>query len=263
MGNTVLLKDLMNTRFIINSLSGRFLSVLKRAHNEGLELDLRECRFGPECASIMRSWYDKVDFKNTEDENADYILKANMEAARYEYEQYELLDIKKGITLGEVMELIKTLPTGAKYNVKINLTDIVCKAAIAMIIMARPDITYDIRGCASDIFDFVRDSWIASAEHHESYYELIAPHIVRRDCNNEFYGSDDSGWIRESSFIRSRRVLPVEFGNSQIIKLGSGTLEEWKGVAERCLEVFESRVKKQRIKGKTVKNFLKVREVSV
>ena len=129
--------------------------------------------------------------------------------------------------------------------------------------MTRPDIVFDITSCAADIFEFVRDLWISSSEHHDVYQELIAPNITTRVCDeNGKYGNPDYGFMNEHDFIRMRKVLPIEFGNTQIIKLDANqqVSEEWRAVVEKCLNVFDTATKTKRVAGKTVKDFLTFRE---
>jgi hypothetical protein len=105
--------------------------------------------------------------------------------------------------------------------------------------------------------------WLSSAEHHDEYWELIAPNTTLRTANeNGLYGDRSYGFMKEYDFIRSRMVLPLEFGNSQIIKLdeGQAVSDEWISVVEKCVGFFDTAKQSRRIPGKTVKDFLTFRE---
>ena len=253
----------MGTRYIIQSLTKRFTECLEMCKVNGYTVDLNGCRLSPDCASIMYGYYESVDFCNSENEDLDKILKSNCEAARQVLEEYPTLDITGVKDLDKVIELAQTLPNGAKYKPMLKLSDIKSKASLVLLIMMRPDIEFDIRECAADVFSFVREIWISSATAHDTYQELIAPNITTREkTSNGTFGSNSYGFFKEYHFIRCRQVLPIEFGNSQIIKLGDkeGPDEEWLGVINKCIDILEVPKETKRIAGKTVKDFLTFRE---
>jgi hypothetical protein len=259
----VLLRELMNTRYMIQSLTQRFENCLEQCKRNGDTVDLSGCRLGPECANKMRAYYATLDFCNTEDEYLDAMLKNNCEAARQILDSYEVLNLEKVNSLDTFFDLVKTIPQNAKLEPKISFTNVRSKVTLIMLIMARPDIEFDIRKCAADIFDFVREFWISSSEHHEQYSELVAPDITTRAVNEKgLYGDMSYGFTDEYKFIRQRKVLPIEFGNSQIIVLDKNqqVSEEWRGTVEKCLNMFKTSKKQNRIPGKTVKDFLTFRE---
>lgn len=259
----VLLRELMGTRYMIQSLTQRFTNCLEKCRQEGNAVDLNGCRFGPDCASIMYRYYPILDFCNSEDEYLDSILKGNCEAARQQPVDYEEIDLTRANDLNVFMSLVGTIPNGARLCPKVSLSSICSKATLVMLIMARPDVEFDIRSCAADIFEFVRDLWLTSAEHHDEYWELITPNTTVRAVNGDgLYGDRSYGFMKERDFIRARTVLPIDFGNSQIIKLDEGqrVSDEWIGVVEKCVNVFDTAKTSRRIPGKTVKDFLTFRE---
>lgn len=258
----VLLTDLMHTRYIINSLSGAFRATMEQCVSNGDIVDLAGCRFGPECAWILRSYHDKLDMQNSEDASLDALLKHNRQISTSAVQDYEILTIKGTQTLDTYLNLAKQLPEGSRYTVRINLSSVLDRATVILLIMTRPDIEFDIRQCASDVFDFVRDLWLINAKPHEAYYELLPPNtVLRQRSDNGQFGDDSYGWYREDTFIHSRIVLPREFGNSQIIKLGSGSPdEEWYPTVEKCLNVFQAVSRSVRTPGKVLRNYLTFRE---
>lgn len=266
MNNVILLKEAMGTKYIINSLSGLFNTICNKCEQESDTLDLADCKFGPECAHILTNYYGKVNIINSKDSDLDYILKNNAEVVGQVTSEYEKfpMPIDSDITIDWILSQMQSLPRNAKYTVRIALYSIKQKAAIVLLIMARPDIEFDIRQCASEIFDFVRETWIASAESHNKYYELIVPNTISREYimvnDARMFGAIDYGYKPEKEFIGDRKVLPFEFGNSQLTGFeGNKPSEEWLPVLKKCLKVFETEGSIKRVAGCTTKNFLNFR----
>lgn len=263
MGQVVKLSDLMGTRFIINSLTQRFTNCMKSAEENGYTVDMCGCRFGPDCTSIMYNYYKTVDFCNSEDEYLDSVIKNNCTTARQQLEEYPKLDLKSVGSIKTFFDLVDSLDKDAKICPEVDLTSVQSKAILVMLIMARPDIEWDIRSCAADIFSFVRDLWISNAGHHTKYWELIAPNItMREEQESGLYGDRNYGFFKEREFIRLRQVLPVEFGTTNIIVLDEKTVvgDEWLDVVDKCINMFSIAEQSKRLPGKTVKDFLTFRE---
>lgn len=259
----VKLSELMGTRYIINTLRLQFSNAIETAIANGSTVDLSGCRFGPDCASDLRKYYDKVDFINTEDSMLNAMLQNNCSASRQVLPDYTELDLTKVDGLNTYLTLVNTIPENAQIVPKLALSDIKARATLILLIMSRPDVDFDINHCATDIFDFVRDMWIIKAQHHESYYELVAPNICVRNQNAEgLYGHDSYGFMPERSFVTMKQVLPTEFGNAQIIKLDASqkVSDEWYGVVDKAISCLEKEKEKVRMHGKTVKDFLTFKE---
>ena len=260
----IMLYEEMNTRYIINCLAGRFVNIMEK-YEPGTVFDLAECRFGPICANRLRMYYNKHIFINTEDERLNRMLKNNNEASREEIPSYEVLEFRNCTNINHYMNLVETLEENGKYEVQVDFSDICNIATVVLLIMTRPDIDFDIRGCASSIFDFVRDMWVSSAEHHDEYYELKLPNVVSMHSVDNKYGDEFTGYTDEYSYIHHRPVLPKEFGNSQIIKLSKtvGVSDEWKPTVEKCIGIFKSKAAQLEKKpGRVLLNYLQFREES-
>jgi hypothetical protein len=265
MAETIMLKVRMGTRFMINSLNLRLTRILEECKENGNTLDLNGCRFGPTCATLLSRYYSTVDLCNSESVYLDGILKNNCLAARATYDEYESLDLRNASELNTYLRLAEELPAGACYKPDMALSDPWSRATLILLIMTRPDIEFDIRSCGADVFEFVRDAWLSSAEHHEMYYERVGVDItVRQVTSDGLYGDEYSGFKNERDFIHERKVLPYEFGNSQIIKLSKDdrVSDEWLPVVQKCLDLFQHTAEAQRVPGKTVKDFLTFREVN-
>lgn len=259
----VLLSDKMETKYIINALSGRFRRCLEEAENSSIEYDLAGCRFGPECSELLKDYYATVNFCNTEDAYLDELLKNNIAYKREKIEEYEVLTIRGTSSLDDYFDMAQNLPTGARFKVDCSLTSIMDRSTLVLLIMTRPDLDLDIRQCSHDVFSYVRDSWLSVWEHHDKYYELMPPNVVitEKQPNSEYYGRPSYGYQKEETFVRNRLVLPYEFGNSQIIKLDQSirVSEEWRLTVEKCIDVFET-ASISRKPGKVIRNILTFRE---
>lgn len=260
---TMLLCEKMGTKFIINALSMRFRRCLDEAATSGVEYDLAGCRFGPECADLLKDYYDRVNFCNTEDSYLDGLLKNNMDYKRNPPEEYELLTIRNMRSLDDYFDLAENLPQGGQFKVDCSLTSIADRSILVLLIMTRPDLELDIRQCSHDVFTYVRDSWLSVAEHHDKYYELIPPDVlvVEKQPDSDYYGRPSYGLQREQAFIRNRLVLPYEFGNSQIITLDQSikVSQEWRLTVEKCIDAFEMANMSHK-PGKVLRNILTFRE---
>lgn len=261
----VKLCDVIGTKYMINAINGLFRNTMDKLVGMDDVLDLADCRFGPKCEAILREYYSKIQMCNTEDEVLDKMLKNNCGPASEKVEDYEILDLSNTKSIDTALTLINSLPSSAKYTVNVNLSAPLDKITTILLIMARSDIEFDISRCATDIFDFVRESWLSSAKSHDSYYELNAPHVqlVKRNKDGKF-GDDSYGYMSEDIFIRRRIVVPAEFGNSQIIVLDENIEvdEEWMPVVEKCMNTVDMlTASENRVPGKTLKNYLTFREV--
>lgn len=259
---TLLLSEVMGTKYIINALDKLFRDTLTKYKGSDVVLDLAHCRLGPDCSIIMREFYDSVQFCNSEDPKLDALLKNNNLYYTEQIEEWETLTVRGVESLDFYFDLARTLPTGGQYKIDCSLDQAMDKAIVVLLIMTRPDINFDIRQCCADIFDFVRDAWLSSNGTHEKYQELKAPNIIIRDVDeNKNVDLGFEGSIKEEYFVRQRICLPIEFGSAQIIKLDSdeGVDDEWYGVADKCISIFESS-EVVSMPGKVLRNLLTFRE---
>lgn len=254
--------EALGTRYIINALTGAQIAFLDGKVGSGDVIDLAGCKMGPDSVMALSRYYDSIDFQNSEDGYLDYILKSNCTRAREPIVEYDEIDLTGVKDIDRYMELVQTLPTGVKYKPVVSLSKLLDKVTLILLIMSRPDIEFDIRHCASDIYDYVRDSWLLSAETHERYYELIPPDTVIRERNEDgMFGCGWYGFQREISFVRNRIVLPWEFGNTAIIQLDKNqtVASEWRPTVEKCLDAFDQPYVGRK-PGKVLRNLLTFRE---
>lgn len=239
---TVLLHELMGTHYIIEAFSNRLSNILDDIEKNGDILDLADCKLGTSCRRLIDSKYGKIQMCNSTDAYLNSILQHNTQRA-YDnagaIEKYQDLVISGTKDLSTFEELYQTLEQNGKYFVKTDgLKDMV---TLILLIMRRPDIDFDLRECSVPVFNYVREAWLQSPMHHDSYYELIRPDIVKVTINeNEKYGNPDQGYYDERSYINYRNVLPYDFGNIDLLAgdENGNISEEWEPVLRKCCEVF-------------------------
>ena len=259
--STVMLHEKLGTKYPIDTIDLLVSRTLRECADNGNVVDLAYCRFGPKCAQLLNEFYGKVKFINSELPEWDIILQNNMEAATAVYEEYKPLKLLLTDDMKELILWIKSLPAD-KYKPEVDLTNIRHRAILTLLIMARPDIEFDIRRTAADIFNFVRDAWVNSAKEHSSYWILRAPDIeLLREANGVFKDSIGTVYDRDT-LLRDYKVLPAEFGNSQIITFTNPIEEEWMPVLNKCVHILTAHTaaKQNKAKGKTVRNFVAVRK---
>lgn len=259
--STVMLYEKLGTRYPIDTIDLLLSRTLRECVDNGDVVDLAQCRFGPKCAQVLNEFYDKLQFINTELPEWDIILQNNMEATTTVYEEYEPIKLLVTDDIPALINWIKTVPVG-KYRPEINLTDIRYRAVLTLLIMARPDIEFDIRRTATDIFDFVRDAWVNSAKEHDTYWILRAPDIELLKLQNGVFTDSIGMTYNRDILMRDYKVLPAEFGNAQIITFTSKVSDEWMPVLDKCIRILttSNSKKKGRVRGKVVRNFVAVRK---
>ena len=260
MSDTIVLREVMGTCYIINALLDDFYKVIQMCKDNNLKCDVSLCRFGPDTAYAMSTEYKNVEFINSEEPELNKILINNTEFVKAVYEDYPMLAIPSDVKLDWVVNQIENLPTG-QYEPDIAINNIYQRAALCLLIMARPDIEFDIRKYSTDIFTFIRGAWLRDPQHHDSYYELMAPDIFRQDVSEDgLYGSMTGRNMEERDYVGSHMVIPFEFGNSQIVKLGVAPSKEWTPVVTKCVNFLNERATvQQRKRGRTCKNHLTFR----
>lgn len=258
---TIMLYEKLGTRYPIDTINLRLTRTLQECVVNGDVVDLAQCRFGPKCAQVLNEFYDKLKFVNTELPEWDIILQNNMEAATVVYDEYEPLKLFITDDIPALINWIKSVPVG-KYRPEVNLTDIRYRAVLTLLIMARPDIELDIRRTATDIFDFVRDAWVNSSKPHDAYWILRAPDIELLNLTNGVFVDSIGVTYDRDVLMRDYKVLPAEFGNSQIITFASKVSDEWTPLLDKCVSILtaQSNTRKGKVRGKVVSNFVAVRK---
>lgn len=198
----VLLSEAIGTKYIINKINKRLKNTLNTLIGE--EVDLAGCRFGPECADIIRDYYDKIAFRNTESKELDEALIYNRNLILNPEEEWETLDFDKAVSKDNWDKDILAIPTG-KYLIKVDRTDIIQECLLILMIMARPDISYDLSDCMADIMQIVSSRVNINDFEEDDIYIVKTPYL---------YLAKKSDITRQTSC-----VIPACFGRDQLIGL--------------------------------------------
>lgn len=248
-------KDELGTKYIINTIEGRFRELLENASKRGEVVDLAECKFGPICSAHLRNYYNKCTIINTADEELNNLLKSNTISASTTFERFNKFVFPTKVNFESYVDTLKGLKSGDKFTVPI-LSTMQQKAFITLLILMRPDIELDIDDCSMSIYEFVANEWKPAREEHTRYLQFLSPGLVTitKDPNGLF-GNKTFGYLSESLYIDKYNVLPAEFGTEQLYKGGHPT-GEWSRVVDKCLRILLVKKKKE----KTLADFLEFRE---
>lgn len=176
----VLLSEVIGTKYIINKINKRLRLTLDSLVDKDDDVDLAGCKFGPECAVILSKYYDRINFRNTEDKELDDMLQYNRNLILHPEEEWQELDFDKVVRKETWFEDIPKIPTG-KYLIKINTADIVQECLLILMIMARPDIEYDLSNCMADIMGFVSKRIDLDDFKDDKFYITKSPYVILVD----------------------------------------------------------------------------------
>lgn len=258
--STVLLHELMGTKYIIYHLNGVLQETLNKCVINHDTVDLAYCRFAPLCAQMLTQYYDKLDIINTEKPDWNAILENNINATRNKPNDLNPLDIDKNMSLQDALVWIQNIPAG-EYTPTCSLTNIRQRAILILLIMARPDITFDLRNYISDIYDFVHDAWANNAKPHDSYWLIQPPDLEAISRNGDVYVDTVGHTYTLDVLMRAFKILPTDFGNTQIINFKTPVDSEWTDVINKCCHLLASvdTSGKKKKRGKTVMNYVTLR----
>ena len=203
---SVLLKDLMGTKYIINTLDYRLQPILEQLKDCSDDVDLCYCRFGPKCASMIEKYYGKINFINTEDSELNQLLQKNREIATTEKEEYPELRISD-LVVEDYFQAIKDVPAG-KYKIVLNVLYPIERHIARLLLMQRPDIEFD---CADTTVthDVLKD--VATMVHRDEYYhydkiiEVSYSQILIKDINEANFNTPNVFY------------LPYSFGTEVLV----------------------------------------------
>lgn len=174
----VLLREVIGTRYIINKINKRLRLTLDTLVEQ--EVDLNGCRFGPDCVSILEKYYDKIIFRNTEDPALDKLLQDNRHHILNPDEEWPTLDFAQVVKKETWYEDIPKVPKG-KYLIKIDTGDVVQECLLILMIMARPDIEYDLSNCMADIMGMVSKRVNIDDFDEDKVYITKSPYVILVD----------------------------------------------------------------------------------
>lgn len=263
--NVINLVSECGTKYMIPAISNRIINVMQTAYDTNAIIDLAGAKFNPAVIdSIESNWlFSKLTFINSTDPEADAILKNNLEVRTRVYDEYPELQLSSFESIDSVIDFIQEhrQTTGEQYKLTAQQFCNYEYAVASLLIMALPNIEFDIRKCVMQIFDFVREQWCISGKHHESYLEVIQPNIRTVNQENGLYDGLSEDW-----FINRRIVLPRDFGTKELISFTGnvGVDEEWSSVAEKIYNTFDDATKteedNEEIRSVPLMNYLTLRK---
>lgn len=229
----------LGTRYIIESLENKFRRILADAAANHDIVDLGKARLSPTNAAHLRSYYDKIDFINSEDENLDKLLKDNIRNARSEWVEYNKYDIPQSPTFSDYLSAVKSIEKNSKMMIEVRPDSERQLAFVTMLILKRPDLDIDLSKCASKIYDFVYMEWLTKRKEHNSYLEFVNNSITERKVVNGKVDVAGGKSIDVRQYILSHKVLPSDFGTKDLVVIENGKAKgEWGGVVLKCISTL-------------------------
>lgn len=200
---TKLLREEVGTRYLINSLRYLLIDKLQEyiKSGEDITVDLAGVKFGPDSARELVMYYDKLEFINSEEPELDALLKKNRYITLNPEEEWPELDMSM-FTKENWQELIHDVPAG-KYKVKLDASDVARRCILIFLIMARPDIDFDLTDCLMDIARIITTHVFVSSFNDEEAYLVEPPYVSRVKISDLSYNDN--------------MVIPVSFGRDRIV----------------------------------------------
>ena len=198
----VKLHEVIGTRYIISTIKDRLRTVLNEQLDKGNDVDLAGCKFGPDSVRVMQEFYGKIKFLNTEDAELQVLLDNNWDVVANPDEEYEVLDISE-FNKDNWTDKIENLPTGS-YKIKISLVDHTQAVIALLLIMARPDVEFDISDCSTKIVSLITNH-VDYDSFKDDEYVLI--------CNPPYIHKERMEDIRRGRDI----VIPCDIGSERLV----------------------------------------------
>lgn len=236
--DSIMVKYELETKYIINSMVGKFSNLFKRAMELNLPVDLSDCKLGPDCASELRKYYGKVKIINSTDEVLNKILNDNTEAALItSYAPYPEMVFPTRITIETLMQYIQDTKDGAQLHPTVMTGESKKLAFLTLFIMIRPDVDVDIHDCAIALYDYISSDWELCRVSHDKYIQFMRPDWCIIECNNGIMGTPYTGYMSEDLYISKYDVLPYDFGTKMLLEEDEAGRPsgEWRNVINKCM----------------------------
>ena len=210
-------RDIIGTRYIINSLSGAFRNAVVDALEQGITLDLAGCRLGPTNNIILEKYIGQVKFINSEEPELNEILENNYKIRNTVYEEYPELVFPKIDGEFDFLNYFANLPTG-KYSVELftattnNYT--ITLSMICLVLLCRPDIELDLSKCSYSVIDRLRkdlniESFIDAG--YTDFLKCYTPVICMTHSTDKDFSYTDE-------------VIPAEIGSKVIFDIANSKI---------------------------------------
>lgn len=199
---STLLCEKLGTKFVIDKLDMHLLKSLEELKNSNEDVDLAYCRFGPKAERVLARYYGTIHFINTENSEWDAILKHNWDVIHNPEEEWPVLDLAGRFTLDNLIDEIYAIPTG-NYKLKVNLSSMLEKCAAILLILARPDIDFDLESCMHDIATIAASRIHIDDFAEDEVYVVETPYIFKMK--------------KEDVMYTDKLIIPCSFGRDKIV----------------------------------------------
>lgn len=261
MGN-VYLRTEVGSVYVINSFKSKVEHVLNRCLENGLTLDVADCRFGPDCALVLSVYYGKVNIIDSLSPERNKILENNAREAVKVFEPYPVYQFPKECNFDTLIEEFNKFKPGDKIAL---LPDILSNEQLAftvMLILMLPEVEFDISERLYHIYSFVKDEWLLSSRHHDKYWEFTVDSIFEREVDSKGFmgtGKYGTGKLTEADYIRSQYCLPYDFGTKYCLEFDESgkAIGEWGIVVNKCITILTTPKKKR---GPILADFVRLRK---
>ena len=210
------LKDLMGTRYI----GSWHESELQRVLRGVTEVDLCDCKFGPNCANRLAEFYGKVKFINSTDKDLDDILQRNAHAKAVSSAELKTEPLR--ICFANVDAFIRYIDNLQEDTIyTLDVSKGVTRVGVyvcTLITIKRPEITLNVGSALRDIYEEVRKVWLPHAQPHSKYTEVAKSALVEREVNNGNVYMPGMGYLAVDKYVSKYNVLPAEFGTVPLTK---------------------------------------------
>ncbi|MBQ2885909.1 MAG: hypothetical protein IJE43_19460 [Alphaproteobacteria bacterium] len=226
------LKELLGTKYVYND----YVLDLTRILDNVKEIDLADCKFGPNAVEVLRKYYGRVLFVNSTDPNLNQILLHNNGIKVADTRELESLSLDFN-SVDELLALLKSLDSKGAYQIKqSSISQPKRIATITLMTLLMPSITLDIGLDVKDVFSFARTEWLKTNKHHDEYWLVSGTSLLKVKVENNTVRLLDGSLMKESNFVKNHMAMPVEFGTEVLIKD-----EEFNLIFTKCLQVLDAR----------------------
>lgn len=221
------LRESLGTNYIINSLAGGFRGIVLRAKEDSTVIDLAGCRFGPDCANIIKEHEKNVVFINTEEPELNALLESNRTILNTELPEYPLFELPELNGNFNIIEYMNNIPAGQytvdvwskvnNYNANVALT--------CLVLLCRPDVELDLIKCTTDIFDRLCKNLNIESFVENGYTEFLkaySPIICTIHVNDK-------------EFVSTDRIIPAEIGTVRVFDISTSSV-----LSENYMELISS-----------------------
>lgn len=238
---TAKLQELMGTRYMTGDHASKLRKLLDEiatGTSNITEVDLANVKFMPGAVAVLRSFYGKVAFCNSEDAKLDWILKHNGRVpATPPLDASNSIDIPNNLSMEEVFDFFSNIDPSKVYTLKNASHSAIRAIALAILtIMKRPDVVVDLDDKVNRVFKQVRLDWTKVKQPHDSYYATMGVAITKCDRlpDGKFQMPGEAP-LPEDVFVRTYTCIPAEFGNVK----GLEKTDEFRDVWEVALETLQ------------------------